>query len=125
MYDVQKEVLGCCYCIVDGCDGILNHPDEFIAQGKELNARIAQYGCKMFIQLSMNVGRNGGLKTPSPLPTLGDSNVITKELTKDEIRTKVSEWAKQQSFAKMQDSPVWTFMPCTGAICWIPSRLPS
>ena len=44
-------------CIVDGNDGILNHPDEFIAQGKELNARLAEYGCKMFIQLSMNVGR--------------------------------------------------------------------
>lgn len=68
-------------CVVDGCDGILNHPDEFIAQGKELNARITEYGCRMFIQLSMNVGRNGGLKTPSPLPTLGDPNVTTKELT--------------------------------------------
>ena len=87
-------------CVVDGCDGILNHPDEFIAQGKELNARIAEYGCKMFIQLSMNVGRNGGLKTPSPLPTLGDPNVITKELTKDEIHTKVSEMGKAAKLSK-------------------------
>ena len=87
-------------CIVDGCDGILNHPDKFIAQGKELNARIAKYGCKMFIQLSMNVGRNGGLKTPSPLPTLGDPNVITKELTIDEIHTKVSEMGKAARLCK-------------------------
>lgn len=87
-------------CVVDGCDGILNHPDEFIAQGKELNARIAKYGCKMFIQLSMNVGRNGGLKTPSPLPTLGDPNVTTKELTIDEIHTKVSEMGKAAKLCK-------------------------
>ena len=87
-------------CIVDGCDGILNHPDEFIAQGKELNARIAKYDCKMFIQLSMNVGRNGGLKTPSPLPTLGDPNVITKELTIDEIHTKVFEMGKAARLCK-------------------------
>ena len=87
-------------CVVDGCDGILNHPDEFIAQGKELNARIAKYGCRMFIQLSMNVGRNGGLKTPSPLPTLGDPNVTTKELTIDEIHTKVSEMGKAAKLCK-------------------------
>lgn len=30
----------CHYC-VDGCDGILNHPDEFISQGIKLNERIA------------------------------------------------------------------------------------
>ena len=87
-------------CVVDGGDGILNHPDEFIAQGKELNTRIAEYGCKMFIQLSMNVGRNGGLKTPSPLPTLGDPNVITKALTIEEIRTKVSEMGKAARLCK-------------------------
>ena len=87
-------------CIVDGCDGILNHADEFIAQGKELTSRIAQYDCKMFIQLSMNVGRNGGLKTPSPLPTLGDPNVITKALTVEEIRTKVSEMGKAAKLCK-------------------------
>ncbi len=87
-------------CVVDGCDGILNHPEEFIAQGKELNSRIAEYGSRMFIQLSMNVGRNGGLKTPSPLPTLGDPNVITKALTIEEIRTKVSEMGKAAKLCK-------------------------
>ena len=87
-------------CIVDGNDGILNHPDEFIAQGKELNARLAEYGCKMFIQLSMNVGRNGGLKTPSPVPTLGDPSVITTALTIEEIHTKISEMGKAAKLAK-------------------------
>ena len=87
-------------CIVDGNDGILNHPDEFIAQGKELNARLAEYNCKMFIQLSMNVGRNGGLKTPSPVPTLGDPSVITTALTIEEIHTKISEMGKAAKLVK-------------------------
>ena len=87
-------------CVVDGCDGILNHPDEFIQQGKELNARLAEYDCKMFIQLSMNVGRNGGLKTPSPVPTLGDPSVITTALTIEEIHTKISEMGKAAKLVK-------------------------
>ena len=86
--------------VVDGCDGILNHPDVFIRQGKELNGRINAYGSRMFIQLSMNVGRNGGLKTPSPLPTLSDPNVITKALTVEEIHTKVNEMGKAAKLVK-------------------------
>ena len=86
--------------IVDGCDGILNHPDEFIEQGKQLNERIAQFGAKMFIQLSMNVGRNGGLKTPSPLPTLANPDVTTQALTVEEIHTKVREMGKAAKLVK-------------------------
>ena len=87
-------------CFVDGCDGILNHPEEFIRQGKEINERIAPYGCMMFIQLSMNVGRNGGLKTPSPLPTLGNPAVTTEALTIEEIHTKVEEMGKAAKLVK-------------------------
>lgn len=87
-------------CVVDGNDGILNHPGEFINQGRELNEKIASYGAKMFIQLSMNVGRNGGLKTPSPLPTLADPSVTTQALTGEEIHTKVAEMGKAARFVK-------------------------
>ena len=87
-------------CVVDGNDGILNHPNEFIAQGKDLNNRIEKYGAKMFIQLSMNVGRNGGLKTPFPVPTLGDPSVITTALTIEEIHTKISEMGKAAKLVK-------------------------
>lgn len=80
--------------IVDGVDTLTNHADEFIRTGLEMNRRLAQYDCKMFIQLSMNVGRNAGLKTPSPLPTLGNPNVTTQALTVDEIHTKVKQVAK-------------------------------
>ena len=80
--------------IVDGVDTLTNHADEFIRTGLEMNRRLAEYECKMFIQLSMNVGRNAGLKTPSPLPTLGNPNVTTQALTIDEIHTKVRQAAK-------------------------------
>ena len=78
-------------CLADNADTLLNHAEEFIAVGREMNRRLHQYGCEMFIQLSFNVGRNGGLKTPSPLPTLGDPAVTTKALTVEEIRTKIRE----------------------------------
>lgn len=80
--------------IVDGVDTLTDHADEFIETGLRTNRRLAQYDCKMFIQLSMNVGRNAGLKTPSPLPTLGNPNVITQALTVEEIHTKVRQAAK-------------------------------
>ena len=80
--------------IVDGVDTLTDHADEFIETGLEMNRRLAEYECKMFIQLSMNVGRNAGLKTPSPLPTLGNPNVTTQALTIDEIHTKVRQAAK-------------------------------
>ena len=65
-----------------------------------MNERLNAYGCKMFIQLSMNVGRNGGLKTPSPLPTLGNPDVITEALTFEEIHTKVEEMGRAAKLVK-------------------------
>lgn len=87
-------------CVVDGCDGILNHPEEFLRQGRQLNERIAPYGAKMFIQLSMNIGRNAGLKTPSPLPSLNDPTVMTKALSREEIQLKISEMGKAAKLVK-------------------------
>lgn len=37
--------------IVNKVDTILNHADEFISTGLEMNKRLAGYDCKMFIQL--------------------------------------------------------------------------
>ena len=48
----------------------------------------------------MNVGRNGGLKTPSPLPTLGNPAVTTEALTALEIHTKVEEMGKAAKLVK-------------------------
>ena len=74
---------------VDAAESILDHQEEFIRTGREMNRRIEGYGSRMFMQLSMGVGRNGALKTPSPLPALGNPAVTTTELTVDEIRAKV------------------------------------
>ncbi len=87
-------------CVVDEVDNILNHKEEFIQVGKELNSRLEKYGTKMFIQLSMNVGRNGGMKAPSPLPALGNPSVITKELTVAEIHKKVEEAGQAAKLVK-------------------------
>ena len=37
--------------IVNKVDTIVNHADEFISTGLEMNKRLAGYDCKMFIQL--------------------------------------------------------------------------
>ncbi len=87
-------------CVVDGNDGILNHKEEFLSTGKILNEQLSKYDCKMFIQISMNVGRNGGLKTPSPLPVLSNPKVMTKELTVEEIHTKVKETGQAAKLCK-------------------------
>jgi len=42
----------------------------------------------------MNIGRNAGLKTPSPLPVWGNPAVTTEALTIEEIRTKIAEMGK-------------------------------
>ena len=101
---------------LDGTDTILNHKQEFIATGRELNTRLSAYGSKMFMQLSFNVGRNGGLKTPSPLPRLGNPTVTTEALTVQEIHHKVESMAqaarlcKDAGFAGVD----------IHAMCWIP-----
>ncbi len=74
---------------VDQTESILDHRDEFIRVGREMNRRIESYGGKMFMQLSAGVGRNGGLKSPSELPSLGNPAIMTKALTVEEIREKV------------------------------------
>ena len=54
----------------------------------------------MFIQLSMNVGRNGGLKTPSILPVLSNPKIKTKALTLEEIHMKVKETGQAAKLCK-------------------------
>ena len=85
---------------VDGTPCRLDDPRRFVAVGKELNERLHPYGCKMFIQLTMNIGRNAGLKSPSPLPMLGKPSVITPELTVEEIHTKIEEMAQAAALVR-------------------------
>lgn len=87
-------------CKVYSPDCLLNHSADFISVGRELNKRISNYGCKMFMQLSFGVGRNAGLKTPSPLPALGNPYVTTEELTIDEIHTLIQEMGQAAKLCK-------------------------
>lgn len=84
----------------DGIDTILNHQKEFIQKGKDLNARMHAYGTKMFMQLSMNIGRNGGLKTPSPLPVWKNPMATTEPLTIGEIHIKIEALGKAAKVCK-------------------------
>lgn len=74
---------------VDQPESFLDHAEEFIAVGSEMNRRIESYGSKMFMQLSFGLGRNAGKNAPSELPALGNPNVITHALTVEEIRAKI------------------------------------
>lgn len=85
---------------IDGVETILSHPEEFIRVGQEMNSRLHAYGCKMFMQLSMNIGRNAGLKTPSPLPMWQNPAVTTEALTVDEIHIKIEAMAKAAKLCK-------------------------
>lgn len=85
---------------VDGVPCILDDPAGFISVGRRLNERLRAYNCKMFIQLTMNIGRNAGFKTPSELPAWQNPSVTTKALTIDEIHTKVREMGEAAKLVK-------------------------
>ena len=85
---------------VDVPESILNHEKEFIETGRILNERLNAFGTKMFTQLSMNIGRNAGMKSPSVLPVLGNPSKKTEALTIEEIKTKISEIGKAAKMCK-------------------------
>ncbi len=85
---------------VDGTPCILDNPQKFISVGKTLNDRLRAYNTKMFMQLTLNIGRNAGMKTPSPLPMLQNKSIITKELTIEEIHTKIQEMGEASKLVK-------------------------
>lgn len=85
---------------VDVPESILNHEAEYVSQGRKMTERMRAYGTKMFVQLSMNIGRNAGLKTPSPLPVWQNPAVTTEALTVEEIRTKIAELGRAAKLCK-------------------------
>ncbi len=85
---------------VDVSESILNHEKEFVQIGRALNERLRAFGTKMFTQLSMNIGRNAGMKSPSVLPVLGNPSIKTQALTIEEIKTKISEIGKAAKLCK-------------------------
>ena len=85
---------------VDSTPCILDDPQKFISVGRNLNDRLRAYNSKMFIQLTMNIGRNAGMKSPSRIPVWQNPSATTEELTLEEIRTKIREMGEAAKLVK-------------------------
>ena len=78
---------------------VLDNPAAFVRTGQEINARIAAYGAKMFVQLAFGLGRNAGLSAPSELAIMWDPSRKTRALTAEEIGTKMDNFVEAASVA--------------------------
>lgn len=85
---------------VDGTPCILDDPQKFVSVGRALNTRLRAYNTKMFMQLTLNIGRNAGLKSPSKLPVWQNPSVTTEALTVEEIHTKIHEMGEAAKLVK-------------------------
>ena len=62
--------------------------------------RVHSYGARMFAQLTLGVGRNSGMKSPSPIPTYADPSVMSPVLTTDELKKKIEYFIRGAVIAK-------------------------
>ena len=68
----------------------LMDPATFMARASDSVERMHAYGRKVFIQVTMGPGRNGGgFKTPSTLPVWYDPSQKSEALTREEIKRKI------------------------------------
>lgn len=74
----------------DPISSVLDNQDIFIKQGLLMNERASYYGMHLFQQLTLGLGRNWGHYSCSPIPWFDDPTLLTRELTKDQIRQKVA-----------------------------------
>lgn len=74
----------------------------YIQRSKMLLDRCHAYGAKVFIQISMGVGRNGmpGCKAPDELPYYFAPEIKTPVLTTEEIKKKISDVVEMAKFLK-------------------------
>ena len=73
---------------------VLDNPAAFVRTGQEINARIAAFGTKMFVQLAFGLGRNAGLSAPSELTIMWDPSRKTRALTAEDIETKMTNFVE-------------------------------
>lgn len=64
---------------------------NFVVSCRELTDRVHSYGAKMFAQVSLGTGRNGGFKSASENPAFFAPDTIVPALTIDEIHRKVEQ----------------------------------
>ena len=78
------------------------HRKNFIVSSTELTERVHSHGGRIFVQLSLGVGRNSRFKSASPNPFFFNPDKIAGELTKEEIQKKLdclAEAAERSQFA--------------------------
>lgn len=87
----------------DPINGIPNPayaPGVFKRGALELTNRVHLYGGKIFMQISMGPGRMRDGKSCSRIPRYKEPDVLTDELTKEEIEIKINDMIKLASMAK-------------------------
>ncbi|MDR3551942.1 MAG: FAD-dependent oxidoreductase [Clostridia bacterium] len=82
------------------------NPVHFIQTATELTERVHAYGAKIFIQLSMGMGRSGAPAflvgqpvAPSAIPDYWDPKVTCHELTTQEVETMVKKFGESAQIA--------------------------
>lgn len=77
------------------------NPKAFIANCVFMNERIHAYNARIFCQITMGPGRNGGGKlTPSELPYYFAPDKKSRALTTEEVRTKIRALIRGAKIAK-------------------------
>ncbi|MDO4288434.1 MAG: FAD-dependent oxidoreductase [Eubacterium sp.] len=72
-----------------GAWNIAYNPSLFKLMSGRMLDRVHSYGARMFIQLTMGVGRNSGMKAPSPIPVFADPSKESPVLTTEELQKKI------------------------------------
>lgn len=83
------------------------NPTHFIQTASELTERVHAYGAKIFIQITLGLGRSGAPAfldgqpvAPSAIPNYWDPTVTCRELTTQEVGTMVKRFGEAAVIAK-------------------------
>ncbi|WP_291634065.1 FAD-dependent oxidoreductase [Clostridium sp.] len=83
------------------------NPTHFIQTASELTERVHAYGAKIFIQITLGLGRSaapgfldGQPVAPSAIPNYWDPTVTCRELTTEEVETMVKKFGEAAIIAK-------------------------
>lgn len=82
-------------------DSMLLHPEAFKEAGLRMTDAVHQYGAKVFAQITMGLGRNyPNLPAPSPMPVFEHPEMLSPELTHEEIKSKIRSVVQAAKLAK-------------------------
>ena len=82
-------------------DSMLLHPEAFKEAGLRMTDAVHQYGTRIFAQITMGLGRNyPNLPAPSPMPVFEHPDMLSPELTHEEIKSKIRSVVQAAKLAK-------------------------